>query len=126
MDKNTYSLGKLLIKRYAVSQGLFGHKRSDCPDINEVECRKELLWKAKAGKGVTMQRISKEIKNTTAKPCSNELKRQATVKRQTKVLACMSSTMNTGQSLVNPDCRKATLKKSQGIKGTIQSFMVYI
>ena len=125
LDKNTYSLGKFLIKRYAVSQGLFGHKRSDCPDINEVEGPKELLRKAKAGKGVTMRRISKEIKNPTSKPCSNELKRQATVKKQTKVLACMSSTMNTCQSLVNPDCTKATVQKSQGIKKALFKALWY-
>ena len=45
-----------------------------------------------------------------------EIKRQAEVKRQTKVTDCFSSDMNTWQALVKPDCTKASLQKSPGIK----------
>ena len=45
-----------------------------------------------------------------------ESKRKALVKKQTKVIDCHSSDMNACQALVNPDCSKPSVQKSQGIK----------
>lgn len=69
---------------------MFGSEKSDCPDVNDVEGPRELIRKAKAAKSVTMRRMSQQRKNAVHNICSTEHKRQAEVKKKTKVFACMS------------------------------------
>jgi hypothetical protein len=52
-----------------------------------------------------------------------EAKRVALVKRQAAIADCISSDMNTCQALVKPDCSKASLQKSTGIKKALMHLL---
>ncbi|CAG2249136.1 unnamed protein product [Mytilus edulis] len=49
-----------------------------------------------------------------------EAKRVAHVKKQNTIADCISSDMNTCQAVVKPDCSKASLQKSTGIKKALK------
>ncbi|VDI71124.1 Hypothetical predicted protein [Mytilus galloprovincialis] len=49
-----------------------------------------------------------------------EAKRVAHVKKQNTIADCISSDMNTFQAVVKPDCSKASLQKSTGIKKALK------
>ena len=115
LDRESYAARKYLIKKYACMQGLFQLTHEDIPNMESVEGSSDILKRIKTMKGVTLRRSTIKTKELTDEE-KKEIKRQAEVKRQTKVINCFSSDMNTCQALVKPDCTKASLQKSPGIK----------
>ena len=77
--------------------------------------QKDLQKRVKATKGVTLRRSTLKSKIMTEEE-KKESKRKAHVKRQTNVVECLSSDMNTCQAIVKPDGSKPALDKSRGIK----------
>ena len=125
LDRNTYAVGQFLIKKYMSNQQLFGLVKNDCPNVNEIEGPKEVLRKARAAKGTTLRRVATKALVTVKTSTPAESKRQAEVKKKTKIFDCMSSAMNACQALVNPDGSKATIQKSQGIKKALLRALLF-
>jgi hypothetical protein len=73
-------------------------------------------------KGITMRRSTIKTK-TLSENEKKEAKRVALVKRQAAIADCISSDMNTCQALVKPDCSKASLQKSTGIKKALMNLL---
>lgn len=115
LDKETYGIGQYLTMKYACQQGLFQLTPNDIPNIASVQAPKDLLQRLKTTKGVTLRRSTLKSKIMTERE-KKESKRITHVKKQSKVVNCFSSEMNIWQALVKPDCSKATLQKSAGIK----------
>ena len=115
LDRETYRMGEYLTMKYACQQGLFQLTTDDIPPISSVEGPKDLMQRLKSSKGVTLRRSTLKSKVLTDEE-KKETKRIAHVKKQTKVVECLSSDMNTCQALVKPDCSKPGLQKSPGIK----------
>ena len=94
----------------------------DVPSLSSVQGSKHILQKLKSSKGVTVRRstIKSKIMPEDEK---KESERMAQVKKQAEVIDCFSSQMNTCQALVKPDCSKASLKKSPGIRKALQKLL---
>ena len=116
LDRETYSAGQFLVKKYACTQGLFQLTTEDIPSVTSVQGSKDTT------KGVTLRRSIIKSKNITETEMK-ESKRKALVKKQTKVIDCHSSDMNACQALVNPDCSKPSVQKSQGIKRALYKLL---
>ena len=115
LDKESYSAGQFLVKKYACTQGLFQLTAEDIPSVTTVLGSSDILKKIKTTKGVTLRRATIKSKNITEEEMK-ETKRKALVKKKTKVIDCHSSDMNACQALVHPDCSKPSVQKSQAIK----------
>ncbi|KAH3834539.1 hypothetical protein DPMN_107868 [Dreissena polymorpha] len=125
LDSNSYDIGRFMIKTYAPQQGCFGLSDNDTAAVSNIAGPGHLVKKAIAGKGVTMRRVrtrGKRLSATTSKE-EDESKRQAHVKKGMKVLDCMSSSMNTCQSLVNPNGTKASVQKSTGVRKALMKVL---
>ena len=123
LDKKSYLAGRFLITKYACHQQMFGLSSQDLPDISMLEGSKPLLQRLKMAKGITMRRSTIKTK-TLSENEKKEAKRVALdLKRQAAIADCISSDMNTCQALVKPDCSKASLQKSTGIKKVLMNLL---
>ena len=123
LDKKSYLAGRFLITKYACHQQMFGLSSQDLPDISTLEGSKPLLQRLKMAKGITMRRSTIKTK-TLSENEKKEAKRVALdLKRQAAIADCISSDMNTCQALVKPDCSKASLQKSTGIKKALMNLL---
>ena len=124
LDKETTEVANYLIQKYSASQGFFGMDKSDCPDVETVVGPKPLISKLKRSKGTTINRTKsgnkQQIKSAKEQ---EEKKRKEKVKKLTSVIDCMSSSMNTCQSIMRPDGSKAPTNKSLGIKRALTSLV---
>ena len=117
LDKLSEEVGVYKIYKYLQKEELFGVTKSDIPDLNSIECPKDLLLKAKQSKGITMRRVCAKkisVMQKTERQCKEE-KRVKVVAAQTKKIDCLSSDMNMCQALVKPDCTKPKVTKATGM-----------
>ncbi|XP_076084880.1 uncharacterized protein LOC143055600 [Mytilus galloprovincialis] len=121
-DKESYSAGKYMVKKYACQQKLFNLSTDDLPDLTTVKGPASLLQRLKTSKGVTIRRANIKTK-ILSEAQKKEVKRTAFVKRQKTIADCISSEMNTCQAIVNPDCSKSTIQKSPSIKRALQKVL---
>ncbi|CAC5421315.1 unnamed protein product [Mytilus coruscus] len=56
LDKESYSAGKYMVKKYACQQKLFNLSTDDLPDLTTVKGPASLLQRLKTSKGVTIRR----------------------------------------------------------------------
>ena len=57
LDKLSEEVGVYKIYKYFQKEELFRMTKSDIPDLNSIECPKDLLLKAKQSKGITMRHV---------------------------------------------------------------------
>ena len=124
LDKDTYDVGKFLIRKYAATKGLFGLTAADNPTTDSLSGPAPLISKVRRGKSTTVKRTTgkQSVLNPSERE-KKELARQRKVKREKKVVDCYSSDMNTCQSLVKPDCSKPTVQKSKNIKTALRNLI---
>lgn len=124
LDKETTEVANYLIQNYSASQGFFGMDKADYSDVETVVGPKPLVSKIKRSKGTTINRTKSSNKQQikSAKE-QEEKKRKEKVKKLTSVIDCMSSSMNTCQSIMWPDGSKAPTNKSLGIKRALTSLL---
>lgn len=124
LDRNTWDVGKFLIRHYVCKVGLFGLGPSDCPAIAEDLGPKALVNRVRKSKGNTIKRLTERSSILAgSQKDANEKKWQSKVTRQKKVVECLSSEMNTCQAVVKPDCTKTNVQKSTGIKNALLNLL---
>ena len=124
LDSVCKETGEYLVYRFLAKDSLMGCTPDDVPDLQPGKGPKNLIVKAKASKGTTIKRTTvtqkKTIKTTRQQ---QEEKRLQNVKRQTKKIDCMSSTMSNCQAVVKPDCTKPKVVKAAGMTKAIISLL---
>ena len=124
LDIHSFKAGEYLIEKFACKQQLFGRVNSDIPALNEVHCAKPLWDKLHHSKGVTIRRSGVTLKKPEKSQREmTEEGRKKSVARELKHIQCFSSTMNTCQSLVKPDCTKPVINKAMGITKALDQLL---
>lgn len=119
LDVNTKEAGEYLIRRYLIENNMMGMSKEDARDVNSISAPKELLTKLKTGKSNTIKRMACRAPVATSTPVKKEKKRKEAVKKQTKVIDCLSFRMNTCQAFMRPDCTKLETNKATGVKNAL-------
>ena len=119
LDRNSYSVGEFLIKKYLVKEKLFQYKDTDLA-TESIEGPADLIRRAKKTKGTTLKRTlkSKILPLKTSKEQKEE-SRKKLVSKKSKEIDCLTSDVNACQALLKPDLSKPKVFKSLGMQRAI-------
>ena len=119
LDSKTFQLGRYLVFRYICTSKIGGTNEDDCPNLDSVDGPSDLRKKIKSGKAVTVNRNKCKISNQKSETQIVEERRKKDINRINKFSLHVTSTMNTCQAIVKPDCSKADTSKASGIKDAL-------
>ena len=124
LDRNTWSLGCYLIKRYACTQGILGLSMEDLPPLDDVPGPPALKRRIKSSKGITIRRVTGKLRDDgKTRRQVEEKQRKQKVSSETHRIQCLSSKMNCCQALVKPDCSKPGVQKARTIRLAIMHLL---
>ena len=113
LDRESLDVGRFMLHRFLVAQGMFGLKEEDALDIKDISGSPSFISRAKRSKGVTIKRINKVKKIVPrSQTQAKEEARQTKLVKEAKTRQSQTSFMNTCQAIVSHDCRKLKVSKS--------------
>ena len=113
LDYKASKCGELLLYKYCASENLFSIKQEDVSKkASDIDGPKELVDKTIKAKSTTINRNKCKRIVTMSDNEKFEIQRQKKVAQEKKRVESLSSTQNTCQAIVNPQCAKYKVMKS--------------
>jgi hypothetical protein len=114
LDSASRGSGEYLLQKAAVKLKLLGFSEKDIQPRNTITGSKVIVQKVIKTTALTIRRsnLSKTLKNNVKPQGQVEQEKKKTLARNIKQLECLSSELNTCQTLVYPDGSKPKVQKS--------------